>query len=561
MAINKKLIHFKTFANFNSQKLSANEANTKYTIGVNNTVYDGSPDILYHSICYIKDKKLQWTHGQLYCDTEGIREELNKIAERVDENEEVASNAIFNLQEAVETNELITTEAISDIQENINILDNAIVEFNDNLETQNYIITDIFESIENQDKVVSASLEHINQVIKDNEESVTASMLALNDKIPTKASQLDNDISYATEKFVADKINKFNFKTINGNSVLGNGDIIIPNEIEFINISRKLLDNPPIYTIGEIKAIINSYNANKLIAIKSSDNLTFGKGWFIPNIRITKQEERYYTLFVSGIIGRYYIEHNISYDSLAGIISTTAQDPIDLSEIGGTGEEYEDVRYFTDFTVEHFMFVENADSSWRVGTIADLGTVVGGGTPSKAKTEYYTEDGIAWITPKDLSIDKSKFIAHGENDISELGYRNSSATMMPAGTVLFSSRAPIGYIAIASNEVTTNQGFKSVVPHSEIGTPFVYYFLLHNLPLIESKASGSTFKEVSGSVMKSVEAVIPDDDTLAKFNYFCRPVFEMQRKLEQENRKMAAMRDSLLPRLMSGEIDVADIEI
>ena len=207
------------------------------------------------------------------------------------------------------------------------------------------------------------------------------------------------------------------------------------------------------------------------------------------------------------------------------------------------------------------LFIENADPSWRVGTIADLGTVVGGGTPSKAKPEYYTDDGIAWITPKDLSVDKSKFITHGENDISELGYRNSSATMMPAGTVLFSSRAPIGYIAIASNEVTTNQGFKSVVPHPEIGTPFVYYFLIHNLPLIESKASGSTFKEVSGSVMKSVEAVIPEGNTIAKFNDFCRPVFEMQEKLEQENRKLAAMRDSLLPRLVSGEIDVADIGI
>ena len=207
------------------------------------------------------------------------------------------------------------------------------------------------------------------------------------------------------------------------------------------------------------------------------------------------------------------------------------------------------------------LFVENADPTWRVGTISDLGTVVGGGTPSKAKPEYYTENGIAWITPKDLSVDKSKFIAHGENDISDLGYRNSSATMMPAGTVLFSSRAPIGYIAIASNEVTTNQGFKSVIPHPEIGTAFVYYFLIHNLPLIESKASGSTFKEVSGSTMKSIEAVVPDSDTIAKFNDFCRPIFEMQAKLEQENRNLAEMRDSLLPRLMSGNIDVSDIDI
>ena len=207
------------------------------------------------------------------------------------------------------------------------------------------------------------------------------------------------------------------------------------------------------------------------------------------------------------------------------------------------------------------LFIENADPTWRVGTISDIGTVVGGGTPSKAKPEYYTDSGIAWITPKDLSADKSKFVGHGENDISELGYRNSSATIMPAGTVLFSSRAPIGYIAIARNEVTTNQGFKSVVPHAEIGTAFVYYFLLHNLPLIESKASGSTFKEVSGSVMKSMEATIPDSATLAQFNDFCRPLFEMQAKLEQENRQLAAMRDSLLPRLMSGEIDVSAIQL
>ena len=119
------------------------------------------------------------------------------------------------------------------------------------------------------------------------------------------------------------------------------------------------------------------------------------------------------------------------------------------------------------------LFVDNADPKWTTGTISDLGTVVGGSTPSKAKPEYYTETGIAWITPKDLSINKSKFVSHGENDITELGLKNSSAVIMPEGTVLFSSRAPIGYIAIATDEVTTNQGFKSVVPKQEIGTPFV----------------------------------------------------------------------------------------
>lgn len=207
------------------------------------------------------------------------------------------------------------------------------------------------------------------------------------------------------------------------------------------------------------------------------------------------------------------------------------------------------------------LFVDNASPEWTTGTISDLGTVVGGSTPSKAKPEYYTESGIAWITPKDLSINKSKFVSHGENDITELGLRNSSASLMPEGTVLFSSRAPIGYIAIAACEVTTNQGFKSVVPKPEIGTPFVYFFLKNTLPVIEGMASGSTFKEVSGSTMKNVSAVIPDAETLAKFSDFCAPIFAQQRILEEQNQSLATLRDNLLPKLMSGEIDVSAVQL
>ena len=207
------------------------------------------------------------------------------------------------------------------------------------------------------------------------------------------------------------------------------------------------------------------------------------------------------------------------------------------------------------------LFVANANPNWKTGTISSLGTVIGGSTPSKAKPEYYTDNGIAWITPKDLSINKSKFISHGETDITELGLKNSSASIMPEGTVLFSSRAPIGYIAISNGEVTTNQGFKSVVPKPEIGTAFVYFFLKNNLPTIEGAASGSTFKEVSGSTMKNVPAVIPDTGTLAKFNDFCSPLFNEQKNLEQENQHLASLRDTLLPKLMSGEIDVSNIQL
>lgn len=236
-------------------------------------------------------------------------------------------------------------------------------------------------------------------------------------------------------------------------------------------------------------------------------------------------------------------------------IITTIQRKIENNQELNDNLEQQAATYFQE------LFINNANPVWQISTISDLGTVVGGSTPSKTKPEYYTNNGIAWITPKDLSINKSKFISHGENDITELGLKNSSATVMPKGTVLFSSRAPIGYIAIASNEVTTNQGFKSVIPYSEIGTAFVYFFLKHSLPVIESAASGSTFKEISGSAMKNIPAIIPDRNTLDQFNSFCAPIFAQQKILEEQNHSLAMLRDSLLPKLMSGAIDIASIQL
>lgn len=250
----------------------------------------------------------------------------------------------------------------------------------------------------------------------------------------------------------------------------------------------------------------------------------------------------------------------ISYPDLAEqrriVASLVAiDDRIALNTAINENLEQQAQAYFVD------LFITSADPNWRIGTISDLGNVVGGGTPSKKVEEYYTSDGIAWITPKDLSNDKSKFVAHGETDITELGLAKSSATLMPKGAVLFSSRAPIGYIAIADGQVCTNQGFKSIVPFDNVGTAFIYYFLKENLSAIENVASGSTFKEVSGSTMKNFTAIIPDNDTLAEFQRFCSPIFEQQRALEYENRYLSSIRDTLLPKLMSGEIDVSAVRI
>ena len=149
--------------------------------------------------------------------------------------------------------------------------------------------------------------------------------------------------------------------------------------------------------------------------------------------------------------------------------------------------------------------------NWKKCTIADLGTVVGGATPSTKKTENYEGGTISWITPKDLANYSKRFISHGERNITEEGLRSCSTQMMPAHTILFSSRAPIGYIAIASQEVCTNQGFKSVIPNDTTDYMFLYYLLKYNKDRIEHLGSGTTFKEVSGNTMRCVEVSVPED--------------------------------------------------
>ncbi|HDY8124456.1 TPA: restriction endonuclease subunit S [Vibrio vulnificus] len=146
-------------------------------------------------------------------------------------------------------------------------------------------------------------------------------------------------------------------------------------------------------------------------------------------------------------------------------------------------------------------------SSWRETPIETVTEVVSGGTPSSKYPEYYTEEhdgSIAWVTPADLSGYKEKYISHGRRSITKSGYESCSAKLMPKGTVLFSSRAPIGYTVIAANEISTNQGFKSFVPVVGVNETYLYYYLRSIKHLAESLATGTTFKELSGKVAKTL---------------------------------------------------------
>lgn len=147
---------------------------------------------------------------------------------------------------------------------------------------------------------------------------------------------------------------------------------------------------------------------------------------------------------------------------------------------------------------------------WVNCTLSDLGTIVGGATPSTKEPNNYNGN-ISWITPKDLSGYNQRYISKGERNITEAGLNSCSTQLMPKNTVLFSSRAPIGYVAIAKNNICTNQGFKSVIPNEKVDPMFLYYLLVYNKENIEHMGSGTTFKEVSGSTMKKIEVSVPKD--------------------------------------------------
>jgi type I restriction enzyme S subunit len=145
--------------------------------------------------------------------------------------------------------------------------------------------------------------------------------------------------------------------------------------------------------------------------------------------------------------------------------------------------------------------------TWSWSSLGELAEVVGGGTPSTSDDSNFSEHGIAWLTPADLTDYKDTYIARGRRDLSEQGYRLSAARLLPPGTVLFTSRAPIGYCAIASTEISTNQGFKSFVLKGGISPEYIRYYLLASVEYAESKASGTTFKELSGS--RAAELTVP----------------------------------------------------
>jgi type I restriction enzyme S subunit len=197
---------------------------------------------------------------------------------------------------------------------------------------------------------------------------------------------------------------------------------------------------------------------------------------------------------------------------------------------------------------------------WEEHEVGGLCPVVGGGTPSTKEPAFWEGGTHIWVTPKDLSKLSGLFLRETERQVTDAGLAKISSGLSPVGSVLLSSRAPIGYVAIAEEPVAVNQGFIVMQPSSEFPTEFAYFWTLENLDLIKANANGSTFQEISKKNFRPLRVNHAGEELTARFSECSRPLLDLIRNNEQENQTLAATRDLLLPKLISGEIRLKDAE-
>lgn len=200
-------------------------------------------------------------------------------------------------------------------------------------------------------------------------------------------------------------------------------------------------------------------------------------------------------------------------------------------------------------------FVEEAEESWEVGTIDDVVSMKGGTTPSTTEQKYW-DGNIHWTSPRDLSNTISIFLFDTSRKITEEGLKQISSGLLPVGTLLLSSRAPIGYLALTEIPVAINQGYIAILCDKIVSNYFMFLWCKANMETIENAGNGSVFQEISKSAFRTLDFLIPPKEKLKNFDEEIEPLFQKIKSNTQQIRTLTQLRDTLLPKLMSGEVRV-----
>ncbi|MGO1295768.1 MAG: restriction endonuclease subunit S [Vibrio sp.] len=197
---------------------------------------------------------------------------------------------------------------------------------------------------------------------------------------------------------------------------------------------------------------------------------------------------------------------------------------------------------------------------WEISEIGDEVTVVGGGTPSKKNEEFWLNGNISWTSPKDLSGAKDKVLLDTASKITEEGLKKISSGLLPIDTVLLSSRAPVGYLALTKVPLAINQGYIAMRCEKVLPPEFVIQWCVHTMDEIEQRASGSTFAEISKKNFKPIPVVLPSAKVLSAYQNVVKSLYDTITSNARQNDQLSTLRDTLLPKLLSGEIELGQAQ-
>ena len=196
---------------------------------------------------------------------------------------------------------------------------------------------------------------------------------------------------------------------------------------------------------------------------------------------------------------------------------------------------------------------------WRVGKLDEVLSICGGTTPSTKNPDFWGGK-INWTSPKDLSNSKGLFLLNTEKKITKEGLNKISSGLLPKGTLLLSSRAPVGYLSITHIELAINQGYIALLPQQYLSNNYMYLWLDKYMQVVKNAANGSTFLEISKTAFRNIECVIPLQDILEKFDQIIEPIFSKVLYNTIQIQSLTKTRDTLLPKLMSGQVRVNNIK-
>lgn len=357
---------------------------------------------------------------------------------------------------------------------------------------------------------------------------------------------------------------------INGNNIV-NGKVIIKDDtkrisdIEFDLYKKPLFDRTVLLSINGTIGNVGLYNGEKCILGKSVCYLniknsvdkrfiyyTFLSNSFQTHLRNIATGTTILNVPLKSLRETVILLPSLDEQKRIAFILSSLDDKIDLLH-----QENKTLEAMAE-TLFRKWFIEDAKEEWKEGRLDDILSVKGGTTPSTKESKYW-DGNISWTSPKDVTTLNGIYLFDTERKITKEGLKQISSGLLPAGTLLMSSRAPVGVLAYAEIPLAINQGYIAIIEDKGYAKEFIYLWLKANMDMVHSYANGSTFMEISKSAFKSLSLQIPPKHIVDEFCDRIKPIFEKIKINELQIRTINKTKDNILPKLMSNEIKIDEL--